>query len=112
MSYKLDHAGVRAVRFNLKRGRAENVSHLDTFAKRIHALVRWHVELYIDSKKLAYLYRILIALPAISIDHLGLSREGFPELLKLAEKGAKVKATGFNKVDFNVKIAVTAQVPR
>jgi hypothetical protein len=47
-------------------------------------------------------------LPAASIDHLGLSKEGFPKLLRLAEKGVRVKATGFGRVDFPVSDALRA----
>lgn len=75
-------------------------------ARRVHELVGWHVELYVDSKELADLYETLTALPAVSIDHLGLSKEGFPTLLKLAEKSVRVKATGFGRVDFDVRSAL------
>lgn len=103
---ELDRAGVRAVRFNLKRGGSEEVKHLDSLARRVHALVGWHVELYVDSRGLASLYPTLVALPSVSIDHLGLSSEGFAILLKLVEKGVHVKATGFGRVDFDVKTAL------
>lgn len=102
----LDRSGVRAVRFNLKRGGSEEVNHLDSLARRIHALVGWHVELYVDSKELASLYTVLVALPAVSIDHLGLSSEGFSRLLKLVENGIHVKLTGFGRLDFDVKAAI------
>jgi predicted TIM-barrel fold metal-dependent hydrolase len=102
----LDRAGVRAVRFNLKRGGSEEVSHLDRFARRVHELAGWHVELYVDSTELAGLFPVLAALPAVSIDHLGLSGEGFGTLLKLAEQGHHVKATGFGRVGFDVRSAL------
>jgi predicted TIM-barrel fold metal-dependent hydrolase len=102
----LDRAGVRAVRFNLKRGGSEEVPYLDSLARRVHELVGWHVELYVDSRELASLYSVLVALPSVSIDHLGLSSEGFATLLKLVENGVHVKATGFGRVDFEVKAAL------
>jgi mutator protein MutT len=98
----LDGAGVRALRFNLKRGGSEDVRHLDTMARRVHELVDWHVELYVDSRELEGLYDTLVSLPSVSIDHLGLAKEGFGTLLKLAEKGVRIKATGFGRVDFHV----------
>jgi hypothetical protein len=52
------------------------------------------------------LFSTLAALPAVSIDHLGLSGEGFATLLRLVERGAHVKATGFGRVDFDVKNAL------
>lgn len=48
------------------------------------------------------LFAILVNLPAVSIDHLGLSKAGLPILLKLAEQGVRIKATGFGRVDFDI----------
>jgi predicted TIM-barrel fold metal-dependent hydrolase len=103
---ELDAAGVRAVRFNIKRGGSETVEHLDRVARRVFELAGWHVELYVDARELEGLFNTLIALPAVSIDHLGLSREGLPLLLKLAVRGVRVKATGFGRVDFDVRSAL------
>ncbi|TAN13071.1 MAG: 2-pyrone-4,6-dicarboxylate hydrolase [Burkholderiaceae bacterium] len=103
---ELNRAGVRAVRFNLKRGGSEAIEHLDRLARRVHELAGWHAELYVDSRDLHVLYDALAALPAVSIDHLGLSRDGFSTLLKLAEHGVHVKATGFGRVDFDVRQAL------
>ena len=103
---ELDGAGVRAVRFNVKRGGSEEIHHLESMARRVHELVGWHTELYVDSNELADLFATLVSLPAVSIDHLGLSEAGFPTLLKLAEKGVRVKATGFGRVNFDVPPAL------
>ena len=88
---ELNEAGVRAVRFNVKRGGSEDIRHLENFARRVHKLVRWHTELYIDSTDAAGLFDTLVSLPAVSIDHIGLSKAGFPTLLKLVEKGVRGK---------------------
>lgn len=103
---ELNDAGVRAVRFNVKRGGSEDIRHLENFARRVHELVNWHTELYIDSTDLAPLFDTLVGLPKISVDHIGLSKAGFPTLLKLAEKGVRVKATGFGRVNFDVAPAL------
>jgi len=103
----LNNVGVRAVRFNVKRGGSEDVRHLESFARRVHQLVGWHTELYVDSTELPALFDTLVSLPAVSIDHLGLSKAGFPTLLKLVEKGVRVKATGFGRIDFDVRSALT-----
>ncbi len=103
---ELDRAGIRAVRFNLKRGGSETIEHLDRMARRVNEQAGWHVELYADAKDLPELFSTLVALPAVSIDHLGLSKEGFPTLLALAEKGVRVKASGFGRVDFDVRAAI------
>lgn len=102
----LHQAGIRALRFNLKRGGSEDITHLTHMAHRVYDLAGWHIELYIDSNDLPALHHQLISLPAVSIDHLGLSKTGFPTLLKLVEQGVKVKATGFGRVDFNIKNAL------
>ena len=104
---ELNSAGVRAVRFNVRRGGSEEIQCLESMARRVHQLAGWHTELYVDSTELAGLYDTLVSLPAISIDHLGLSKAGFPTLLKLAAKGVRVKATGFGRVDFDVRSALT-----
>ena len=104
--FELNGAGVRALRFNFKRGGSENVQKLDRFARRVYEVVGWHVELYIDSRELDSIYQLLVSLPSVSIDHLGLSKEGFNTVVKLAEKGIRVKATGFGRVEFDVKQAL------
>jgi predicted TIM-barrel fold metal-dependent hydrolase len=104
---ELNGAGVRAVRCNVKRGGSEEIHHLESMARRVHQLVGWHTELYVDSAELADLFETLVSLPAVSIDHLGLSKAGFPTLLKLVEKGVRVKATGFGRVNFDVRPALT-----
>lgn len=103
---QLHAQGVRAVRFNVFRQGKEMLSELEAFAKRIYELSKWHVELYIDNKELALIKAILLRLPAVSIDHFGLSGAHFSDLLSLVEKGVKVKASGFGRVDFNVLEAI------
>lgn len=98
----LNAAGVRALRFNLKRGGSAELDQLDRMARRVYELVGWHVELYVDSTHLPALFNMLSALPAVSVDHLGLSGAGFETLLRLAERGIHIKATGFGRVDFDI----------
>ena len=103
---QLNRAGVRAVRFNLKRGGSEDVDKLDRFARRVFDLAGWHVELYIGAQALNELSNTLSRLPLVSIDHLGLEGESMPTLLQLAEQGVKVKATGFGRLDFSASEAI------
>ena len=105
---KLDKAGVRAVRFNVRRGGAEVLQQLEYMARRIYELAGWHVELYIDARDLADLAPLLTSLPRVCIDHLGLTQAGFPALLALVEQGIFVKASGFGRVDFAVPEALKA----
>lgn len=99
----LHEKGVKALRFNIKRGGSEDLSKLDYFARRVYDLVGWHSELYIDAEELPEIASTIEKLPSVSIDHLGLSEEGLPHLLKLIDKGIHVKATGFGRVELNVE---------
>jgi predicted TIM-barrel fold metal-dependent hydrolase len=103
---RLHAAGVRAVRFNLYRGGSESLNQLERLALRVHDLVGWHAELYVDSKDLPELEARLAALPRVTIDHLGMARDCYPALLRLVERGAKAKATGFGRVRLNVPEAL------
>jgi len=99
---ELDDAGVRAVRFNVRRGGSASLDDLDRLARRVHDVAGWHTELYIDARSLDDgLADRIAALPAVSIDHLGLHEDGLPRLLGLVERGVKVKATGFGRVDLD-----------
>lgn len=102
----LHRHNVRALRFNLRRGGSEPLEQLERMALRVHQGFGWHVELYVDSRDLAELAPRLLRLPALSIDHLGLSAKGLPHLLRLVEQGARVKACGFGRVDFPVAPAL------
>jgi predicted TIM-barrel fold metal-dependent hydrolase len=105
---ELATSGVRAVRFNLRRGGSESADALEEMAWRVFDLARWHIEIYADAEELEPMVPMLNSLPRIVIDHLGLTAQGFPTLLKLVEHGAKVKATGFGRVTLNVAEAVKA----
>lgn len=98
----LDAAGVRAVRFNLHRGGSAPLDDLERLARRVHDVAGWHTELYVDGRSLAELGDRVAALPCAVVDHLGLHRDGLPALLRLVERGVKVKATGFGRVDLDV----------
>ncbi len=103
---QLDSHRIRAVRFNLKRGGSEDIKHLVSLANRVYDIAGWHTELYVDSVHLIELANTLVTLPSVSIDHLGLSAAGFNTLCGLVEKGVKVKATGFSRVDYDVTKAI------
>lgn len=107
---ELAACGVRAVRFNLRRGGSEGVDMMEEMAWRVFDLARWHIEIYADAEELEPMVPMLNSLPRIVIDHLGLTALGFPTLLKLVEHGAKVKATGFGRVTLDVAEAVKAIV--
>ncbi|SDN18098.1 amidohydrolase family protein [Alkalicoccus daliensis] len=105
---ELDKAGVKAVRMNIRRGGRDLLGQLEALAERVYGLAGWHVELYINAADLPEISSILKKLPAVSIDHLGLQKEGLPFLLQLAEKGMRVKASGFGRGNLNIAETITA----
>jgi predicted TIM-barrel fold metal-dependent hydrolase len=111
----LDRAGVRAVRVNLHRGGRAALDGLEALAARVHAVAGWHVEVYAGGRTMAELEDRLGALPQLVVDHLGLDRAALPVLLRLVARGARVKATGFGRVDLDVPAtlrAIAAADPR
>ena len=98
---RLNRSNIVAVRFNLKRGGSESIHNLVKLSNCLFDKYNWHTELYVDSKDLKELNPILMEIPRFSIDHLGLSKNGIKELYYWAEKGVKIKATGFGRIDFD-----------
>jgi hypothetical protein len=80
----LDAAGVRAVRFNLRRGGTLDVD----LALRVHEVTGWHTEVY--ATDLPEHEAALRELPRLCVDHLGMNPEGLAAAVRL---GAMVKAT-------------------
>ena len=103
---RLDGLGVRALRFNLKREVHSDPKGMERLARRAYDVAGWHAELYLDAAEIPDLQAFLGRLPVLCIDHLGLTARGLPHLLRLVEQGARVKATGFGRVDFPVADAL------
>src|SRR4249919_3076363 len=99
---KLGALGVRAVRFNVFRGRIDSVDDIVALATRAHAVAGWHSEIYADAAALGPHVDRLSKLPQLSIDHLGMTEAGVPALLDLVAAGCKVKATGFGRAKLDV----------
>lgn len=110
---ELSQAGVRALRFNMYRGRIDSVDELVALATRAHAVCGWHAEIYADAAALApYVDRLGRMSVPLSIDHLGMTAAGLPVLLDLVAAGVKVKATGFGRVKLDVARALEAIAAR
>ncbi len=99
---RLGKLGVRAVRFNVFRGRIDSVDDIVALATRVHAVAGWHSEIYADAAALAPHVDKLAKLPQLCVDHLGMTETGVPALLDLVPAGCKVKATGFGRVKLDV----------
>ena len=103
---ELTQSGVRALRFNIFRGRIEDVKEIVSLAKRAHDIGKWHAEIYADAFALAPHVNALSSCPQIVIDHLGMSQKGIPVVLDLVRAGAKVKATGFGRLEMDIPKAL------
>jgi predicted TIM-barrel fold metal-dependent hydrolase len=99
---KLNAIGIRAVRFNVFRGRIDSIDEIAALSKRAHDVAGWHSEISADAAALKPHVDKLTKLPQFSIDHLGMTEEGLPVLLDLVAAGWKVKATGFGRVKMDV----------
>lgn len=105
--------GVRGLRFNAYRGDGLLTPDELDFADRAHAVAGLHAQVYADAATLAPLLpRLRGMAPRLVIDHLGMTEAGLPVVLELAAAGAKVKATGFGRVDLAVAPALTAIAAR
>jgi predicted TIM-barrel fold metal-dependent hydrolase len=100
--------GIRALRFNMFRGRIDSVDEIVSLATRAHAAGGWHAEIYADAAALKPHVDRLAKLPQLVIDHLGMTTEGLPVVLDLVAAGAKVKASGFGRVKLDVPQALEA----
>lgn len=94
---RLHAAGVRAVRFNLVRGGSAGLDDVDALGRLVHDAAGWSSEFYVRGDDLASVGPAIGRLPRTSIDHLGLTPDGLPDLLRLVAGGARVKATGFGR---------------
>ena len=103
----LAEAGVRALRFNLFRGKIDTVDDIVGLATRAHQVAGWHAEIYADAAALRPHVARLQKLPQIVIDHLGMTEAGLPVILDLVDAGARIKATGFGRVSMDVPQALT-----
>ena len=99
---RLGKLGVRAVRFNVFRGRIDSVDDIVALATRVHSVAGWHSEIYADAAALAPHVDKLSKLPQLCVDHLGMTEAGVPVLLDLVAAGCKVKASGFGRVKLDV----------
>ena len=112
---ELKKIGVHALRFNIFRGRIDTVDDIVALATRVHNVAGWHAEIYADAASLRPHVAKLSKLPQIVIDHLGMSATGLPVVLDLVDAGARIKATGFGRVDMDVPKtlqAIAARNPR
>ena len=99
---RLDNLGIKAIRFNLYRGLSSSIHDIEQLAYRVFGLVGWKTELYLDASKIdEELDACIRSLPAVSIDHLGMSRlSDATLLLRYVSNGIPIRVTGFGRVEY------------
>ncbi len=98
---------VRGLRFNLWRGMAASVEPMLDEAERAFDAAGLHAQVYADAAALRpALPRLRRLAPHLVLDHLGMTEAGLPVVEDLAAAGAKVKATGFGRVEMQVAPAL------
>ena len=103
---ELNLKGIRGIRFNVVRCGKGVLKDIERLAYLAHDAAGWHVELYVENRMLKEIKPLLASLPAVCIDHLGLTKKGFDTLLELAREGVRVKASGFGRAELCVKEAI------
>jgi len=103
----LARKGVRALRFNLFRGRVDDINDIVSLATRAHAIGGMHAEIYANAADLRPHVGALAKLPRLAIDHMGMDGEGLPVVLDLVDSGAYIKATGFGRVKMDIPKTLT-----
>jgi predicted TIM-barrel fold metal-dependent hydrolase len=98
-------SGVRGLRYSLFRDQWADAHSVAEHAARA-AGCGLHAQVYADAAVLAPAAEALSRLPALVIDHLGMTEVGLPVVLDLARAGAKVKASGFGRVALDVPRAL------
>ncbi|MDQ0671020.1 amidohydrolase [Pseudomonas sp. W2I6] len=103
---RLAKFGVRGIRFNIYRGDEISMDQLVALSQRAFDLAGWHPEVYLDASQIRAHVPQLSQLRGLVIDHLGMTEAGLPVLLDLVDAGAKVKASGFGRVNLDVPRAL------
>ena len=98
---RLDALGIKAIRFNLYRGLSATPAEIESLERRVWDACGWKCELYLDAAKIDdELDALIRRLPAVSIDHLGMSRLDDDALMRgYVAAGVPVRVTGFGRVE-------------
>lgn len=97
---KLNHSGVRAIRFNLYRGMIRSDRELSELSVYVYETFGWHTEFYLDGAKIPELLPLLSKIPVFTIDHLGMNRLSKESLEILVELNCYFKVSGFGRISF------------
>lgn len=98
---ELDKLGIRAIRFNLFRGLSATLDQIEEQGRRVRELCGWKTELYLDASKMDEDFvALVLRMPGVSIDHLGMRKGGADLLKRFAAAGVPIRVTGFGRIDY------------
>lgn len=99
---RLQHIGIRGIRFNLYRGLSSSLEKIKELSSRCFNLLGWKTEFYVDIAKVTdELKALILALPAASIDHIGMTKVPPTTLTEYFERGVPIRLTGFGRVAYS-----------
>ncbi len=99
---ELDRLGIKAIRFNLFRGLSATLGEIEQQGRRVFDLCGWKTELYLDASKMEDDFiDLVLRMPRISIDHLGMRKGGEETLRRFVAAGIPVRATGFGRIGYS-----------
>ena len=98
---RLDKLGIKAIRFNLFRGLSATLEDIEEQGRRVRELCGWKTELYLDASKMDDDFvALVLRMPDVSIDHLGMRKGGADLMKKFVAAGVPVRVTGFGRIDY------------
>lgn len=109
---RLDQLGIRAIRFNLYRGLTATLAEIETLAQRVYALAGWATEFYLNLATADdALIALMLRLPRVSVDHLGMTITPVSTLQRLLAHGIAIRVTGFGRIEYD-RDQLTALLPQ
>ncbi len=98
----LSEIGIRGIRFPMYRGIKESLPEIKEIAKRVYFKFGWGTEIYLDlAKANSDLIDLILSLPKVSIDHLGMTKAPLSTLTKLLGHGVAIRVSGFGRVQYS-----------
>ncbi|GAF40849.1 hypothetical protein FC83_GL001472 [Agrilactobacillus composti DSM 18527 = JCM 14202] len=108
---RLDGIGIKGIRFNFYRGLGTPLADVQTLARRVYDLCGWQTEFYLNLATAdPALLKLILALPKVSIDHLGMAKVANDDLKRLLAAGIPLRLTGFGRVAYS-RAELTALIP-
>lgn len=99
---RLDKIGIKGIRFNLYRGLDVPLKIISTLSQRVYDLCGWKTEFYLNVDNMEEdLNNIILSLPKVSIDHMGMGKKSVDLLKNYVSHGIPIRVTGFGRIAYS-----------